>query len=324
MTRHNPERTVAVKISETPKSSAYVDARRGQQALPARKLRTQIPRPKKERIGDQQLLPGMAMRAWYEATRALLERHFGNEEPLEICARDLGIPFEDAQSMIARAISISEKKISLKFHLAAGSNQKYPMAPKELWVKELSEKIGRELDTLNESQPELIEEVVLFYASNVQKNNRLEINLRKETTRSQGELKAPKLRKLVSFVRQLKIEELSIRAIGFKVKGKNADLREHLKLVGLPATTPIHWVNATNQNSLSALEHLAIDIVCTFNMDTEPVVLSSEAFRYVMAVAAITQIWRIPKNRAARKSKPPMRASRVVEDRVPVQQSFFC
>jgi hypothetical protein len=83
--------------------------------------------------------------------------------------------------------------------------------------------------------------------------------------------------------------------IGFLVKGVSANLDRQLKLLNLSRATPIHWVNAHNQNSRAALNHLAIDIVCRLDRKKGPIVLSSEAFRYAMAVAAIAQIWWKPK-----------------------------
>lgn len=72
----------------------------------------------------------------------------------------------------------------------------------------------------------------------------------------------PNLRKWMVLVRKLQGEDLSIRIIGFLVKGVRTNLDQQLKLLNLSRATTTYWVNAHNQNSRSALNHLAIDIVC--------------------------------------------------------------
>jgi hypothetical protein len=316
MTLPDPKRTATVYIGGQPKSSAYERAKRGPLAVSAQQLKegtSNVPSRKDHSGGQQSFLDVRAPR-WYLNTRALLERNFQYQEPIATCAVGLAISIDEAQSIITQAINVGEHKIGLKFQLANNSNAKYPRSPKDPCVKLLAEKIALRLDALAQDSPALVEEGVFTYISNVQKTNRLVL-----TDASQ----APTLRKWMVLVRKLQGEDLSIQVIGFLVKGVRANLDQQLKLLNLSRATPIHWVNAHNQNSRSALNHLAIDIVCRLDRKKGPIVLSSEAFRYAMAVAAIAQIWREPKYQEPKTLSPTKHNKWTFDVPAVVQESLF-
>jgi hypothetical protein len=283
MTLPDPKRTATVNIGAQPKSSAYERAKRGPLAVSAWQLKEGASNvtSRKDHSGVQQSFLGVRAPRWYLNTRALLDRSFEYQEPIATCAAGLGISIDEAQSIITQAISVGEHKIGLKFQPANNSNAKYPRSPKDPCVKLLAEKIALRLDALAQDSPGLVEEGVFTYISNVQKTNRLVL-----TDASQ----APNLRKWMVLVSKLQGEDLSIRIIGFLVKGVRTNLDQQLKLLNLSRATTTRWVNAHNQNSRSALNHLAIDIVCRLDRKKGPIVLSSEAFRYAMSIAAIAQI----------------------------------
>jgi hypothetical protein len=289
MTLHDPKRATTVKIAAQPKSSAYERARIGPLAISALQLEetSSSVSSRKDRGEIQQSLADVRVPQWYLSTRVLLERHFEYQEPLLACAADLSISTYDAESIIRQAISIGEHKIGLKFRYARNSNAKYPRTPKESRIKLLAEKIALRLDALARANSSQIEEAVLTYVSRVQTTNRIMF-----TNLAQ----APGLRKWLDLVCKLRVENHSIRPIGFLVKGERGNLHEKLKLLNLSRATEIHWVNAPNQNSRSALNYLGIDVICRLKRGPNPIDLSSEAFRYVMAIAAIAQIWRLPKD----------------------------
>jgi hypothetical protein len=316
MTLPDPKRTATVNIGAQPKSSAYERANRGPLAVSAQQLKEgalNVP-SRKDHSGVQQSFLDVCAPRWYLNTRALLERNFQYQEPIATCAAGLGISIEEAQSIITQAINVGEHKIGLKFQLSNSSNAKYPRSPKDPCVKLLAEKIALRFDALAQDSPALVEEGVFTYISNVQKTNRLVL-----TDASQG----PNLRKWMVLVRKLQCEDLSIRIIGFMVNGVRANLNQQLKLLNLSRATPIHWVNAHNQNSRSALNHLAIDIICRLDRKKGPIVLSSEAFRYAMAVAAIAQIWWKPKYQELKTLTPAKHNKQAIDLPAVIQESLF-
>ncbi len=255
MTVHHPKRIAAVKVSAQPRSSAYERSKRGPLAVSAQQLREGVSNVSSRKDpGDvQQSFLQVRAPQWYLYTRALLERHFHYDEPIATCAADLGISNEEAESIITQAIHVGEHKIGLKFQFANSSNAKYPRSPKEPCVKLLAEEIALRLDKLARDNPAFLEEGVWTYISNVHKTNRLVLT---------APAQAPNLRKWMALVRKLQGEDLSIRVIGFLVNGVKGNLDQPMKLLNLSRSTPIHWVNAHNQNSRAVLNHLGIDVVC--------------------------------------------------------------
>jgi hypothetical protein len=289
MTLHDPKRATTVKVAAQPKSSAYERAKIGPLAISARQLQETFSyvSSRKDRSDIQQSLVDVRAPQWYLHTKVLLERHFEYQEPLSACATNLAISTDDAESIIREAIRVGEHKIGLKFRYARNLNAKYPRTPKELRVKLLAEKLALRLDALARANSSLVEEAVLTYVSRVQTTNRIMF-----TNLAQ----APGLRIWLDLVCGLRAENHSIRLIGFLVKGERGNLREKLNMLNLSRATEIHWVNAPNQNSRSALNHLGVDVICSLERGPGSIDLSSEAFRYVMAIAAIAQIWRLPKD----------------------------
>jgi hypothetical protein len=314
MTVHHPKRTAAVNVGAQPKSSAYARSKRGPLEISAQQLREGVSNVSSRKDpGDvQQSFLQVRAPQWYLYTRALLERHFYYDEPIATCAAALGISNEEAESIITQAVHVGEHKIGLKFQFANSSNAKYPRSPKEPCVKLLAEEIALRLDKLARDNPTFLEEGVWTYISNVHKTNRLVLT---------APAQAPNLRKWMALVRKLQGEDLSIRVMGFLVDGVKGSLDQPMKLLNLSRSTPIHWVNAKNQNSRAALNHLGIDVVGRLERKRESILLSSEAFRYAMAIAAIAQIWRLHKTQECETAPSEARIEPVLSVES-LQQSF--
>jgi hypothetical protein len=97
------------------------------------------------------------------------------------------------------------------------------------------------------------------------------------------------LREWMHFVRELKIVGLAFRYIGFRVGTEFGNVKHLLYRIGIRKSQAVVWVNAPNQNSRSALNHLAIDVVYKSPKASKP--HSCGELRYVMAIAAISRPW---------------------------------
>ncbi len=307
MTAHNLERTAIAAIASQPKSTVYARSRRSGQGVSERLLERDVSSIQSSASDrpEQQLLYGVLAPGWYLQSKALIERHFGQDEQVDQCATELGISLQVARLWAGQAMLVGDSNLKLKFRRAKSSNALYPREPATQSVRRLAANIAVQLDLLVRQDPEMVKDAIALYTDTVRKDNRLILRAQEQ---------APRLRNWIRMVRGLQATGLSLRMIGFKVRGVKPDLKPKMRLLNLPRSIPIHWVDAPNQNSDSSLSHLGIDVVCRLEQLKNPAPRSSEAFRYVMAIAAIVQLWSIPSN-------PPQKLPRPVTGaKAPVQE----
>jgi hypothetical protein len=276
MTFHDPQRAAAVKVSTQAKSSAYERAKSGSLAVSAHQLRDERPStsPRNRKAQTSQ---------WFPVNQAILERYFQYGEPIATCAADLKISEQQVQAVVDQAIAIGKMKIGLTFQNVEGrydrlkSDDRYPVAPKRATKRQLAKEIADRLDKVVSKNRQLVREGVMAYVSMVQADNRIVLLPSKEPHQIQAWMK---------LVHKLKIRHLDFRFTGLKVGGEKGNLKEQFKRLGIPRPSNVVWVNAHNQDSRAELKHLAIDVVYRSR--------GCGIFRYVMAVAAISQPWLAP------------------------------
>jgi hypothetical protein len=164
------------------------------------------------------------------------------------------------------------------FKYGLKSNKRYPLTPKHAARQKLAEEIARRLASLASRNRQLVQEGIMAYASNVQADNRMML-----TPRTNERL----LRTWMKFVRELEIEHLSVRHTAFIVAGQEgnskSDLKEQCNRLGITKPMNVVWVKVANKRNPGALRNLAVDVVYKSR--------GCGVFRYVMAMAAISQPW---------------------------------
>lgn len=174
-----------------------------------------------------------------------------------------------------------KEKMDSTFKYGLKSNKRYPLTPKHAARQKLAEEIACKLASLANRNRQLVQEGVMAYASKVQADNRMMLTPR-TNERS--------LRTWMKFVRELEIEHLSVRYTAFIVAGQEgnstSDLKEQCNRLGITKPMNVVWVKAANKRNSGALRNLAIDVVYKSR--------GCGAFRYVMAMAAMSQPWPEP------------------------------
>ena len=91
-------------------------------------------------------------------------------------------------------------------------------------------------------------------------------------------------------MRELEVEHLSVRYTAFIVAGpegnSKSELKEQCNRLGISKPMNVVWVKGANKRNFGALRNLAIDVVYKSR--------GCRAFRYLMAVAAMSQPWPEP------------------------------
>jgi hypothetical protein len=178
------------------------------------------------------------------------------------------------------------------FKYGLKSNKRYPLTPKHAARQKLAEEIACRLASLASRNRQLVQEGVTAYAGKVQADNRMVL-----TPRTNERL----LRTWMKFVRELEIEHLSVRHTAFIVAGpegnSKSDLKEQCNRLGITKPMNVIWVKATNKRNFGALRNLAIDVVYKSR--------GCGVFRYVMAMAAMSQPWTEPVTQAESVQKSP-------------------
>ena len=62
-------------------------------------------------------------------------------------------------------------------------------------------------------------------------------------------------------MRLLNIQGLGIRLVGYHIGDQYSNAANWLKGLGLPADTPVHWVNAPNKNNSASMLHCGIEVI---------------------------------------------------------------
>jgi hypothetical protein len=178
------------------------------------------------------------------------------------------------------------------FKYGLKSNKRYPLIPKHVARQKLAEEVACRLASLASRNPQLVQEGVMAYASKVRADNRMML-----TPGTNERL----LRTWMKFVRELEIEHLSVRHTAFILAGQEgnlkSDLKEQCNRLGITKPMNVVWVKAANKRNSGALRNLAIDVVYKSR--------GCGVFRYVMAMAAMSQPWPEPVTPAESLQKSP-------------------
>ena len=62
-------------------------------------------------------------------------------------------------------------------------------------------------------------------------------------------------------MRLLNIQGLGIRLVGYHIGDQYSNAANWLKGLGLPADTPVHWVNAPNKNNSASMLHCGMEVI---------------------------------------------------------------
>ena len=279
MTKHNSERTAAIVVSGRPRSTEYRNANSGPQTGTARAFRALRQTESSSLFNESEDEDGPQ---WFYNTGILLPRHCRYGEVVAVCAADLNMSLEEAQRQVDRAPDIGRMKIGLTFQKEVDQRPRScPVVPKPDPAKRLAAEIARQLGELSIRKPKLVEDAVMAYAESVQTENRMMLT---------SEADANHIRVWMQFVQELKNKSLSFRFTAYKVKNETGDLKHLFNQIGIRKLPAVHLVNAHNQNSRSALKQLGIDITSSSERADETP-RGCGAFRYVMAIAAISQPW---------------------------------
>jgi hypothetical protein len=240
--------------------------------------------------------PGGRLRelSWLSQTSLLLERHCKFGESLLKCSLDLGIPLETAEARIRETKNLAQLPIALKFESKVGSDIKYPSALVHTHSRNMADLIARQLSKLAKREPLLVESAVNTFVENIQESHLLMLTwrdwLRADT--EEGRVRIARFRDLVHLVPLLKIPELTVQLVAYSCDRAPHHLLGKLERLGLPRSTKPHLIKPRNAKCRRNHEHLGIRIGCYhLSKKAEKQMHASEAFRYVMALAAICKSW---------------------------------
>jgi hypothetical protein len=107
----------------------------------------------------------------------------------------------------------------------------------------------------------------------------------------EGRVRIARFRDLVHLVPLLKVPELTVQLVGYSCDRAPHDLLGKLERLGLPRSTRLHLIKPPNPKSRRNHEQLGIRIGSHVSKKAENQMHASEAFRYVMALAAICKSW---------------------------------
>ena len=262
MTRSRSETALAVRINPKSRATAFRHAR-------ARRVPAQ----------PSQKPPVAKCHSWLRVAHAFLRRHLHHGEDLERCARDLNLTLRTARELVKEADRVHD----LRGGRRSGS-AKVPLSPGSIAQREIADTIAAKLIRIAQHNRQEVRHALENYVTLVHKDGKLNFT---------NPNYALRIRSIIWMVRKLRIPQLKVGCLGFRVNGHEAHLGSKLRALGLPADHPIRYVQAPNQHSAAGLHHLAVEFVW------EPDGKRSEAFRFVLAMAAIAKIWQP----AARASK---------------------
>ena len=233
--------------------------------------------------------------AWLFDTGKLLVRHFDYGDSLERCSTDLDIPLDLVVARVGETKLLSTLPVALKFKLGRVLGIKYPADLVHVSSTRMAEQIAIALQKLVRRDPGLVGRAVDTYIRNVQESNHLVLTKR-DWLRADAEAgsRVTGFRDLIRLVSSLGVPELTVQFIGYTVAGALPNLRTKLQLLGAKRGTAVHLTKSRNQNSNAALDHLGIRFGSVLQKDGTTQVNSSDAFKYVMAIAAICKVWQQP------------------------------
>lgn len=260
MTRRRSEVVLAVELSAKPKSTAFRHAR----------LR-RFPRNPVERTELQHETN------WIRDRLAFLRRHIVFGEDLGKCARALSLPDKVAHDLVGQCEWIGTFRLALRFKL-----QMVPQLPASRAERAIVELILARLTRLSSREPRQVQLALENYVRLAHKDGKL--NLTKPVY-------AAGIRSVIQLVKQLRIPQLRVCLVGFKVNGNCGDLRSRLRLLRFPADYPIRYIQAPNQKNEAALRHLAVEFCW------QPSGKRSEALAFVFSMAVIGRLWAKDANR---------------------------
>ncbi len=233
--------------------------------------------------------------AWLSDTGKLLIRYFDYGDSLEQCSMDLNIPCEMIAARVAETKLLSKLPIALKFKFGHVSGLKYPANLVHLSSTRMAEQIASALQRLVKRDTDLVRQAIGTYVQNLQESNHLVLTKRDwRYAHEEGGNRVHGYRDLIRFVNLLNVPGLTVQFIGYTVADMKPNLRSKLQLLGAKRGTAVHLTRARNQHSNAALDHLGMRFGCTLQKEGSAQVNSSDAFRYVMAIAAICKIWQQP------------------------------
>jgi hypothetical protein len=218
---------------------------------------------------------------WVAQYSVFLDRYIRQGGALEVCAADLGITIEMAKHLVERIRALQREAIGRHF-ASSSSVLKTPPTLKQEARREQAVAIGKSVINVMRKNPILLRQVVSGYCNAV--NRRMRIVLTRQEDARFG-------RAVIELVKLLNIDGLGIRVIGFRVGDQCSNAADWLQALGLPADTPVHWVNAPNRNSSASTLHCGIDVVHRDHKGRER---TSGTFHLVMVLAAVVEIWRLP------------------------------
>jgi integrase len=273
MHRLDRERLAARHVTGQSKSTAHRNAGRSPLAGTAKALKRHAP-PVSKGLSQESKMGNMTL--WFRKTVALLERHYRHKESITDCAADLDMSPMEAQLVVDHAANVAAMRIGLTLKRGDGGEIiPCPVVPDdEILVREIVNQFGK----LAKRDRKFVREAVETYAANVLTNNRMMLTPSTDVKQ---------LREWMHFVRELRIDGLGFRFIGFQVGTESGNVKHLLYRVGIRKPQDIVWVKAPNQNSRSVLNHLGIEVV--YKSPKALKARSCGEFRYVMAIAAISR-----------------------------------
>jgi len=232
---------------------------------------------------------------WLSATGKLLVRHLNYGDSLESCSAELDIPLHLATARIDQAKLLSRLPVGLKFKRGHASGLRYPADLVHTGTAKASEEIALGLQRLAKRDPELVKRSIDTYTHNLQESNCLLLTKRDWRREEAGaENKLAHFQDVIRFVKLLHVAGLTVQCIGYTLASVRPDLRSKLQLLGLNRRTHVHWVQSQNKRSRATSDQLGLRIGYSIKKDNTSQVNSSNAFRYVMCIAAICEVWRQP------------------------------
>ena len=296
MTKPSATRTEAVKASGLPTSTAYREIS---------KLRAGVPLAlhkdaNSSSVGRRKSL-GISTdgsERWFKIADSLLRAHSDSRDSEKSFAEERNVSTEYEEELLCRLKQLAGTHFGKGFVPGRASGRSYPSRPDQRAKEALMTRLARAFDRLAAVQPALVQQAVDNYIHLVQSDDRLVLN-HKPTEGG--------LRKILQFVQLLKVRDLSVDIHGFSRKEKEdtkknepvwydmndpicnyqaplKEIKDQFYRLGMRPPKRLRCIKPKNPNSRGVLTQIVLNI--QFGKH------GRDAFRYVMAVAAITRFWR--------------------------------
>lgn len=289
MTKRKETLTVVVGLSGMPSSTAYSAASRGSQALSALMLKKQQRLPLDAKPNPQHL-SAKFREFWLATVSNVLIRICDFGENALICERDLdlwAIPEIGAAGLpakfAAQAKVVAATALALKFRYTKDGT-KIPRPPREKVEIEEADVIAGRLYKVAQDHPKLVQGAVEYYINNIDSDSLLVVS-------------SDQLDEISDWLSVVRATKLTIQVIGYEMANEDRPMDAVLTLIGrLGFSTKkykkqIVWRKARNGGYVGKI---GLHVVFEHPQENGNKVRSSEAFRFVMASAAIAKLWTLP------------------------------